>query len=83
MSNECPRCGDPKCPRWDAECKMSLYLPDWKLREYNADCAFRANACPTCKGKCCRDLDFGYRVAHMAAEIYEHACEDCRDGQAT
>ena len=36
--------------------------------------------CPTCEGKCCRDTDFGYRVEHMGAEVYSHACEDCNDG---
>jgi len=35
--------------------------------------------CPTCKGKCCRD-DLGYRVAHYGAELYEHVCEACLDG---
>lgn len=36
--------------------------------------------CPECKGKCCRDTDYGNRVYHMAAEFYEHWCEDCSDG---
>jgi len=36
--------------------------------------------CPTCKGKCCRDQDYGYRVEHMGAECYEHVCEACLDG---
>ena len=35
--------------------------------------------CPMCQGKCCRDVDSGYRVEHMAAEVYLHAC-DCADG---
>jgi hypothetical protein len=35
--------------------------------------------CPTCKGKCCRDLDYGYRVEHMSAESY-HDCDACFDG---
>ena len=36
--------------------------------------------CPVCKGKCCRDLDLGYRVVHMGAEVYTHDCDDCDDG---
>ena len=36
--------------------------------------------CPECKGKCCRDADYGYRVEHMGAECYEHVCEACLDG---
>jgi hypothetical protein len=36
--------------------------------------------CHVCGGKCCRD-DLGYRVVHMAAEFYEHVCDDCRDGE--
>lgn len=36
--------------------------------------------CPACKGKCCRDTDFGYRVYHMGSESYEHWCEHCHDG---
>lgn len=36
--------------------------------------------CSACKGKCCRDNDFGYRVYHMGAESYEHWCEHCHDG---
>ena len=36
--------------------------------------------CPVCKGKCCRDNDFGYRVVHMGSESYEHWCEHCYDG---
>jgi hypothetical protein len=36
--------------------------------------------CPVCKGKCCRDQDCGYRIYHMAAEDYEHWCDDCYDG---
>lgn len=35
--------------------------------------------CPVCQGRCCRDVDSGYRVEHMAAEVYLHAC-DCADG---
>lgn len=35
--------------------------------------------CPMCQGKCCRDVDSGYRVEHMGAEVYLHAC-DCADG---
>ena len=77
----CPKCKAPDCRRWEAEQKMSLHLPEWKQRELDDECAFRVNACPTCKGKCCRDTDFGYRVRHMAAECYQHECEDCRDGQ--
>lgn len=36
--------------------------------------------CPECKGRCCRNQDFGYRVEHMGAEFYEHVCEHCFDG---
>lgn len=36
--------------------------------------------CPECKGKCCRDQDYGYRVEHMGAECYEHVCDYCADG---
>ena len=36
--------------------------------------------CPTCEGKCCRDIDGGYRVVHMGAEVYTHDCDDCDDG---
>ena len=36
--------------------------------------------CPSCKGKCCRDFDSGYRVKHMAAEDFGHWCEYCDDG---
>ena len=36
--------------------------------------------CPECKGKCCRDQDYGCRVEHMGAECYEHVCEHCFDG---
>jgi hypothetical protein len=39
-----------------------------------------SNVCPTCKGKCCRDTDYGYRVVHMGAEVYMHDCEYCKDG---
>jgi hypothetical protein len=35
--------------------------------------------CPECGGKCCRD-EYGYRIAYMAAESYEHRCENCNDG---
>ena len=35
--------------------------------------------CPTCKDRCCRDLDYGYRVEHMGAESYLHDCEACND----
>ena len=37
--------------------------------------------CPECKGKCCRNQDFGYRIAHMAAEFYEHVCDYCWNGE--
>lgn len=37
--------------------------------------------CPECKGKCCRDTDYGYRVVHMGAEVYSHWCDYCHDGQ--
>lgn len=36
--------------------------------------------CPECKGKCCRNTDFGGRVEHMGAEVYEHWCDYCYDG---
>jgi len=36
--------------------------------------------CPICHGKCCRDVDSGYRVEHMAAEVYVHGCDHCADG---
>ena len=36
--------------------------------------------CPTCKGRCCRNIDVGYRVVHMGAEVYTHDCDDCCDG---
>ena len=36
--------------------------------------------CPVCKGRCCRDIDFGYRVVHMGAEVYTHDCDDCCNG---
>ena len=39
-----------------------------------------AKVCPNCKGKCCRDTDYGYRVEHMGAECYMHDCEDCNNG---
>ena len=39
-----------------------------------------AEPCPTCKGRCCRDIDLGYRTVHMGAECYEHVCELCVDG---
>lgn len=37
------------------------------------------NQCPHCKGKCCRDIDFGYRVVHMGAQCYMHECDYCED----
>ncbi len=39
-----------------------------------------AEPCPTCKGRCCRDIDLGYRTVHMGAEVYRHDCDDCWDG---
>ena len=36
--------------------------------------------CPECKWKCCIDQDYRCRVLHMAAEFYEHVCENCFDG---
>lgn len=36
-------------------------------------------SCPECNGRCCRD-EFGYRIAHMGAECYEHVCDACYDG---
>jgi hypothetical protein len=36
--------------------------------------------CPVCKGKCCRDQEFGYRIYHMASSYYEHWCDDCYNG---
>lgn len=82
----CPKCGADDCRRWltqqAAKSLLPAYvIPDWKQKEMDDDCAFTANSCPTCKGKCCRDGDLGYRVHHMAAECYEHWCDDCRDGQ--
>lgn len=82
----CPKCGADDCRRWmtqqAAKSLLPAYvIPEWKQKEMDDDCAFTANACPTCKGKCCRDMDYGYRVYHMAAEVYEHWCDDCRDGQ--
>ena len=38
------------------------------------------NQCQHCKGKCCRDIDFGYRVVHMGAQCYMHECDYCDDG---
>jgi len=38
------------------------------------------NPCPQCKGKCCRNIDSGYRVLHMAAQVYMHDCDFCDDG---
>ena len=40
----------------------------------------KSNVCPTCKGRCCRDTDYGYRVEHMGAECYTHGCDYCHDG---
>ena len=37
-------------------------------------------ACFDCNGKCCRDREYGYRIKHMGAEVYEHMCESCHDG---
>ena len=39
-----------------------------------------AEPCPACRGRCCRDTDFGGRVEHMGAEAYEHWCDYCQDG---
>ena len=39
--------------------------------------------CPHCKGKCCRDIDSGYRgyrTTHMAAQVFMHHCDHCEDG---
>ena len=36
--------------------------------------------CPECKGRCCRDTDFGGRVEHLGAEVYHHWCDHCEDG---
>lgn len=82
----CPKCGADDCRRWmtqqAAKSLLPAYvIPEWKQKEMDDDCAFTANACPRCKGKCCRDTDYGDRVYHMAAEVYEHWCDDCRDGQ--
>ena len=82
----CPKCGADDCRRWltqqAAKSLLPAYvIPEWKQKEMDDDCAFTANACPTCKGKCCRDVDLGYRVEHMGAECYEHHCDDCHDGQ--
>jgi len=39
------------------------------------------NTCPSCNGKCCQAVDYGYHVVHMGAEAYMHWCDDCHDGQ--
>lgn len=36
--------------------------------------------CPHCQGKCCRNLDLGYRVEHFGAEVFRHDCDYCQDG---
>jgi hypothetical protein len=40
----------------------------------------KAEPCPECEGKCCRDSDFGGRVYHMGAESYYHWCDHCQNG---
>ena len=77
----CPKCKTADCPRWNAEQKMSSHLPYWKLKLYEGECAFRVNACPACRGLCCRNTDFGNPVLHMGAEVYTHECDYCVDGQ--
>jgi len=80
----CPKCKAPNCERWAIEQKLAvapmLVVQKWWMDKWNEDCAFRANACPECKGKCCRDTDYGCRVYHMGAEVYSHWCDYCHDG---
>jgi hypothetical protein len=85
MTEHCPKCKAPDCERWAIEQKLAvapmLVVQKWWMDKWNEDCAFRANACPECKGKCCRDTDYGCRVYHMGAEVYDHWCDYCHDGQ--
>jgi hypothetical protein len=85
MTEHCPRCKASDCERWAIEQKIKLVpmliVQSWWLDKANEDCEFRANACPECKGKCCRDTDYGNRVYHMSAEVYSHWCDYCHDGQ--
>ena len=37
--------------------------------------------CPHCKGKCCYSLVTGYRIPHMACELYDHSCDYCDNGE--
>lgn len=80
----CPKCKAPDCERWAIEQKLALapmlVVQKWWMDKANEDCEFRANACPECKGKCCRDTDYGNRVYHMGAEVYSHWCDYCHDG---
>lgn len=80
----CPKCKAPNCERWAIEQKLALapmlVVQKWWMDKWNEDCEFRANACPECKGKCCRDTDYGNRVYHMGAEVYTHWCDYCHDG---
>ena len=38
------------------------------------------SVCQTCLGKCCRNIDTGYKCAHMGAQVYVHECDYCSDG---
>ena len=38
------------------------------------------SVCQTCLGKCCRNIDTGYKCAHMGAQVYAHECDYCSDG---
>ncbi len=39
-----------------------------------------AFSCPKCNGKCCRDVVYGHRRTHWAANEYAHDCAFCHDG---
>jgi hypothetical protein len=41
---------------------------------------YEPDPCPECKGRCCRDVDTGYRHAHADAAIHMHDCDACFDG---
>jgi len=41
---------------------------------------YEPDPCPECKGRCCRDVDTGYRHAHADAAIHTHDCDACEDG---
>ena len=38
------------------------------------------NVCQECLGKCCCNIDTGYRCQHMGAQVYMHDCDYCIDG---